>query len=485
MRNISKNLDDQRPLLVGDTVSLTGVFRNFLAPAQGVTVKLRSSSSHVQILDSVITLGNMATLAMANNNSNPFRFRVLPSALPNELIRMRFVFTAIGYEDVQFFSLTVNPDYVTLDINLVDVTVSTKGTFGYHGFNTAQGVGVRYKNRPSLLAEGGLLVGASPTKVSNAVRSGSGDHDEHFYAQQPMRFRAPIVADQEATGVMLDSAALPATLGLEIRQNAYAWQQAPNDKFVILEYEIKNTSGNALPAAYAGLYADWDLWFSTHNEAGFDASRKLGYVLSKDSANKAAGICLLTMQPTLYYALNNMAPTNATINLTDTLGFSLAEKFAALSNGVGNASVGASGNGVDVSHVLGGDLGGLQPNQTGRIAFAILAGDGLADLQQSATAAQTLYQTILVRYHTGTFAEGLLVYPNPANGQLQVRLPAAQTSEAVLELTDVLGQVVLRRALPAGTQQLQFDTRPLASGLYVLRMNSVEGVRQQRVMVQH
>ncbi len=37
------------------------------------------------------------------------------------------------------------------------------------------------------------------------------------------------------------------------------WKEEPNDKYVIVEYSIKNEGDSVLNSLVAGLYADWDV----------------------------------------------------------------------------------------------------------------------------------------------------------------------------------------------------------------------------------
>ena len=64
-------------------------------------------------------------------------------------------------------------------------------------------------------------------------------------------------------------------------------------------------------------------------------------------------------------------------------------------------------------------------------------------------------------------------YPQPFGDNLTVAFDLARPQPVALALHDALGRVVLTRPaapLPAGPQQLRFDTRPLPAGLYTLRI---------------
>ncbi|WP_083937741.1 endonuclease [Hymenobacter aerophilus] len=80
---------------------------------------------------------------------------------------------------------------------------------------------------------------------------------------------------------------------------------------------------------------------------------------------------------------------------------------------------------------------------------------------------------------TGTTAaarlgEGVEVFPNPATGRVQVRLPQLRGRQsASLSLYNMLGQQVLSRRQPlSATETATLDVQPLAEGLYLLRVTA-------------
>ncbi|RFP65890.1 T9SS C-terminal target domain-containing protein [Hymenobacter lapidiphilus] len=70
--------------------------------------------------------------------------------------------------------------------------------------------------------------------------------------------------------------------------------------------------------------------------------------------------------------------------------------------------------------------------------------------------------------------EGLEVFPNPATGRLQVRLPQLQGRQAAgISLYNMLGQQVLSRSqLLSAAEVATLDVQPLAEGLYLLRVTA-------------
>jgi serine protease len=315
-----------------------------------------------------------------------------PDVPPNEVLRFRYGFTDGSYQDYQYFKVRANPDFVTLDSNDLAVTVTSKSNIGYNGFQFDQGEGVVYRQGPPLLSEGGLMIGTSPSRVSDNIRNEQSVSDQDFFTLAPVRFDAlPVGADQSAAGMMQDSFPAPGTVGVKVSYRAYAWNQEADRNYVILEYKITNTSAAPLTNLYAGLFSDWDIGPAHRNAAGWDPVHTLGYVYNVDRPNLYAGVRLLTPVQSTHYAIDNALGPPGRISLAD--GFTTAEKYQALANPPGqNHTAGLGGAGNDVSDVVGGQLPDLPAGASYQVAFAIMAAGQLADLQASARAAQHRYR---------------------------------------------------------------------------------------------
>lgn len=377
----------------GDTMQVYLDLTNFLDPLSALQVSLTSTSPFIQIIEGDLTIGGMATLEKASNAAKPVTFKVLPSAPFNATATFRVSYTDGDYTDFQYFQLPVNPDYLTLTSNNLQLTLNSKGNFGYNGYNFRQGIGVTYKNSPSLLFEGGLMVATAPDRVSDNVRNDSWQTDNDFISQQAVRLRYNTKdADQEISGRMRDKFPAPAQAGVQISYKGMAWAEEPNSDYVILEYRIQNISPDTLATTHAGLFADWNIEDAYLNMADWDDTLKMGYVYNTGSEAPYAGIKLLSQDPVSYYAIDNLSGGSSTFAIAD--GFSTQEKYRALSGGVARKKAGDRGYGNDVSHVVGTTLEKLAPGSSRTVAFAIVGGDDLEHLQTNAAAAQLQYHRI-------------------------------------------------------------------------------------------
>lgn len=79
-------------------------------------------------------------------------------------------------------------------------------------------------------------------------------------------------------------------------------------------------------------------------------------------------------------------------------------------------------------------------------------------------------------------SQNILLYPNPANDQLNVELSGFGNGNVPLELYDMGGKLVVRQIVAASGMST-IDTTPLNSGIYILRVQNSDGVPQFKRLV--
>ncbi|WP_181306842.1 S8/S53 family peptidase [Rufibacter sp. XAAS-G3-1] len=471
-------------LIPGGEGSLSGTFTNFLSPVSGLTVSVTSASPYVQMVQGNFTIANLGTLASTENQANPFRFRIADNTPTNTQVTLRLGFTSGTYTDFQYIRLILNPDFFTTDVNDLAVSVMSSGNIGYNGLDYTQGSGVVYQGSAPLLAEGGLLIGYSPTLVSDNIRNEKGSTDHDFYSVNNLKRKqnSPL-AEFYASSVMEDSLTTTKTKSLRVQQNVLAWANAPNRAFVVLEYILTNRTTDTISAAHAGMFADWDILSAARNVAEWDNDLRLGLTRHKTDTSLWAGIQLLTSGTPGFYALDNSAGEGS-INLSD--GFSTQEKYQALSGGVQRERAGFE-EGKDVYFIISSAIKTLAPAQTDTVAFAIVAGETRTALKRNASAALQKYKLqsrgSVTSSPAPVAANGISVFPNPTQGQITVTLPSAlQQSTVTVQLVDSKGQVT-----PQGSfqkkDQLHFNFSHLASGIYYLRFVTAGSVVTHKLLL--
>lgn len=79
----------------------------------------------------------------------------------------------------------------------------------------------------------------------------------------------------------------------------------------------------------------------------------------------------------------------------------------------------------------------------------------------------------------------LTLIPNPANDIVKVDYEDIGNNPAALQVTDALGQVVYRHALPANTSSFSFSTSTFTGGLYTVVVSTSKGAAVGRLSVVH
>jgi hypothetical protein len=346
------------------------------------------------------------------------------------------------------------------------------GRIGFSDGNAEKGLGFIYKNDP-LLYEASLMIGASSSQVSNNTRNDSGSADEHFLKKIK-------VFENDAVDVAFfgqsefDDSASPKPINISIKNTIRAYSKSPDDKYILAEYELKNTSFTALNGIYLGLFTDWDVDANGSDITQYDVFNRLGYVYGKFGATPYAGVKQLTTtgRP-IYYPMSYQVVGDP---LETGSGFSISEKFSTLSSGIKSTSLGEnSANGYDVMFVSGNGPFNIPPNGSVKVAFALLAGDNLTDLQASAAAAQKKYDELYKELNELTAAGFILKqnYPNPAINLSTIEFGVAVEGIVSIQLYNSVGQSVreLYNGLTTrGFHTISPDLSDLSPGIYIYKM---------------
>ncbi|MDU0371391.1 S8 family peptidase [Hymenobacter endophyticus] len=457
----------RRSYAPGDTLRLTVQVQNLLQPLSNLAVTVTSLSPYVLVRQGSFAVGPLVTLEQRANSTAPFRLTVAAGTPLNTkaVLRYRLQDAATGYQEDQYETVLLNPDYVVLNAGNLALTLTSRGNIGYDGLGSDAGEGVSYRQGPPLLAEGGLLIATSATRVSDNVRNERRGADTDFWTLTRAQLRAqPLRADQEANSLFQDS--LPSltrgrTVGVRVRQHAYAWAAAPHHNYVILEYRLTNLTADTLKPLHVGLFMDWDLpGEASRNVVAWDGARRLQYLFDPAAPRLYTGVQHLAGGQPSAYAINNQAPASSPVYLAN--GFSSAEKFMTLSSGTQQAQLTTE---TDASQVTGAVLPPLAPADSALVAFAVLAAPTLTQLETAAAAAATRYQQVLpVR---PVRSAGLMVYPNPTNRFAQLILPQVP---ATVEVFSVVGQLLSSQLVTA--PQAQLDLRACPAGLYIVRVQT-------------
>ncbi|MES2653757.1 MAG: S8 family serine peptidase [Bacteroidota bacterium] len=469
----------------GTDVTLNFDLKSFLAPISGLTVGISTASQFVQILDPTLSIGSMGTLE-SKSNIGPVRIKVLANAPQNHDVVLKLSYSGNGgnYADAEFYTLTVNLDYLNITVNKVSTTLSSNGRVGFSKADAGGGLGFIYKDEP-MLYEAALMIGKSTTQVSNNARN-EGNYSEDFGKLISAAKVAGTTAAFEGVATFSDEKAA-SPIGLKVKSRMLASATAPDDKYVIVEYEITNTSSTALQGIYTGLFTDWDLDESSANATQYDAATKTAYAYARKNVGYPyAGVRLLTnLAPAAYYPMSYQLAGDP---LADNK-FTIAEKYTALSSGIKATSLGTTGNGYDIMYLIGSGPYNIPSNGSITVAYAFISGDNLTDLLNSGNAAATKYLTIPDKPTEPEEMVGFLLkqnYPNPAKALTNIPFTLAEKTATKLTVTNVTGKVIqtlVNETLNAGSYSIPFNLTKLTPGVYFYELRAGSYHKTLKILV--
>lgn len=469
-------------LEIGEQVEVRLTLKNILAPIQNLIIEPKfPDGMGVVFSPKTINAGNFATLE-ERDIAVPIVFTVPANSPENYNMEIRLDFRdSIGSISTSIFALTVNPTYRTMSANNITVTFNSIGNIGFNDFPANfQGEGFIYKNKSNLLFEGALMVGTSKDRLSNVARSSfdANSQDNSFKLKKSFTVKMPgIVAleDGSAEFADLDDST---DVGVSVKHNAYQFSGTGKDDFVIVTYDITNTSPRDFTTLHAGLYFDWDIGTSGQNNiVRLDEQDGFGYAYClKPDTLPAVAVALLSNQKLNFFAADNDGSTPGNPSIYG--GFTRAIKWQMLSSGIGRRA----SNPTDISMVIGAGPMNLPKGETVRVGFAIGAADKTDNLravirQARQTAKDNKLSDGFVFEPLPKTPQLLSVYPNvSSDGKFMVQYALSENSFVKIDIVNSLG--IILKTLKDGTVLAGEYTEPFSMDLdiaqtaYFVRLRS-------------
>lgn len=376
----SYSLSNGTPL-DGDVVELTAEFTNYLSPSSSdLRISLESSSPYINITNETAVLGIIGTLETGDNISEPFAFEILPGAPRNTEVELIIRHKDGDYKSKEVISFTLNKDYADLNINDVNITITSNGRLGYSEDNQLGGSGVTYQTAGNALYQMGFMVAQNSSKVSFSINN-------EFALEEAIEIIEPgNESDKDIRTYIDDSPAGGNALGISVRNKAMAWNKEGHKNYVITEFTIYNNSGGDLIDIYPALYADWDIVNYATNEVYFDHSRNMGVAFNPGGTY--AGIRMLTdTNKTKFYAINADG-SHGSISTYD--GYTHEEQFNTASGAIERFTAPTG----DIAEVIGAGPIAISNGDSSRITFAIILGNDSASVVAGSDSAAAQYYNI-------------------------------------------------------------------------------------------
>ncbi|MFN4235446.1 MAG: S8 family peptidase [Bacteroidia bacterium] len=467
---------------IGDTIRFSAKFTNMLSLLGGAYAVISTDANYLQIINSTFNVGTLNTLQSTNNLSSPFSFKILSNAPENTTAQIKLtVLGDFGFKQDFYFDVDVNVDYINIRENKIWTSIGSAGQIGYSDIQKGSGLGFIYKAADgdyNLLFEAGLMIGKDSMYVSDCIRGENG-YDRDFWGYSIIQKKnIPVYADFDAEGGFNDANSTT-YVGVDVKQRVFAWNNSPDDKYVIIQYIIKNIYPAPISNVYAGIFADWDIMNYAKNKSDYNAVNQLAYAYSTETNGKYAGIKLLSnTAPANCYAIDNISGGAGGIDLTS-FGYSTKEKYTSLSIQRLQSGQGIDGN--DIMHVMSSGPFNLNVGESIEITFALIAGDSLNDLLNSAQAAQTRYinnvPDKILEYNTTNAS--ITIFPNPSQGFVNVN---ANIEIKQIDIIDLSGRLIYSQTSNSENNNL-LNLQELNSGIYFIKIYTNNFHQLQRLII--
>jgi hypothetical protein len=300
-----------------------------------------------------------------------------------------------------------------------------------------------------------------------------------------LKIPGPITA-QQTIGMFNDDNAGSTKMGVTTKFQSYTYSNSPNQNFIILRYDFTNSTSSTISNYYAGVFFDWDMVEASGDSdyTAYDTTGNLGYVYHVGgNPNTWVGTALISSNNYGYFGILNDG-SDGGINIYD--GFTPAEKWQAISNGIGKPQAGPG----DISEVTSSGPYTIAPGQTIDVAFVIAAGNNINDLRTSVASARSAYQNII----TDVKNEKAVVYsfnlsqnyPNPFNPTTTIKYQIAKAGFVTLKVYNILGKEVatlVNEEKQPGNYYADFNGSGLSSGIYFYRISSGSFISTKKMIL--
>ncbi len=370
----------------GDSIRITGVFKNFLSPTTNLTATIVSNDPYITVQTATRNLGAIPTLGV-RSNTLPFVIKIASNvpANYNAFITVQYIDGA--YTDFEYYEFVINPTYANLATNYVQTSIIDNGKLGYVDYpSNTLGLGWLYEGKQHLF-EGAILIGRKTSGgISDNVRTGGFGFSNDFVNTQSVVLNSPgLVANQEAQTSFNDNGN-STPLNYSVNQKSWAFA---TDKFIINQLSIRNNNFTIQDSVYFGVFADFDIGNPNNNRSEYDSTTKMVYTYSSDANYpEYVGIVHLTSSQ---FGTGCFVKDAYAGNFT----FTKPNKLLAISSGIDSSSAGLSGSGTDTYQFLSSGPMTILPLDSVVTAYAIVSGSSLNELKQNAQQAKLKYECII------------------------------------------------------------------------------------------
>ena len=486
---------DHPPISPGATVLGKIALKNKGADVNSVTAKLATVHPSLTVIDSVAEFGNITEGDTSWANVS-YRVIVSDTVTPGSILSLDLSIVGIGYSTTGKVHFLVEPRperlLATHSVGNIDFTITNFGTYGIgdDALFPMGGVGFKYKLGDNDMWEGGLMIGINTTHVSDGVRNVVGEPDGDFGVLPGgnIEFVTPLATVSQQTHSRFSDERAQNPIGLEITQNSFAYDYDPYQDFIILQYIITNTNAAMLFDLYVGLFFEWDVQTYNSNAGGYDSDGQFNWIAyNGGTISDYRGVKVVDGNLATAYTQESVWLDWPNAGSAD--GYIEVEKYFNLADGFTTSDSFLTGN-ADLYQVTAAKLD-LAAGAIDTVAFAIIAGDTYADIQNSASRATEAYlqASTDTGNDNGSNLPGTFVlhqnYPNPFNPKTTITFDMKRVSDYTLSIYNLVGRKVdeIKGHAGVGPVKIVWDAREFASGIYLYRLEAGDFTGSRRMVL--
>lgn len=472
----------------GDTVTISLTLTNHLENTGNLSLSLRPTDANISFLQATAAIPTLNT-----DQSASVQFEVVIAPTLTASYRLPFVLDITDgntYIDTDFFAFEALPATVrTHSTARIQASITNQGNIGWLDTLGSAGVGFVYDG-VNLLFEGGLMLAAGPTRLSDCVRgTDPAVQEQDFQALSPLIITSTGVSGfSEEGNVSLSDAAAAHPTGLSVDMlSLVGFSLFPGlEEGMILTYVLFNPGPMTIDSIYLGLYADFDLNAGKQDFARLDVSRKMASVQNAAS-NPTQLAAVKLLNPEIPFSAQLI---DKTALLDD--GFSKAEKWSALSGNGPSAPL----DNRDVALVVSAGPLSLDPLESDTLGFVVMGAGSSGSLQSQAATYLFLWNLFnpATSLDPVAQADGVQLepaFPNPFHNSTSLRYTLDHSTQLNISLYNMSGQKVRsllhKRQIP-GSYSLDWDGTDesgglLPAGTYRLIFASDRGIVGQNLLL--
>ena len=437
-------------------------FINYLKEVEGLTITVSTDSEYADVQTSQIFSGSLGSLE-SYISENEIVVEFLEDTPKDYLLTLNFAYDATDYNASQTIEININPGHKNITTQKLELSVTSSGRLGFSDVNSSVGDGFVFEEYFPVFYDCGIISGTSASEIYSGVRQVS-DFSTITY---PLVVQDLQVSDQQIDLCFDDSDDI-VSRDIEIHQSVFAWDDEENQNFFIIDYWIINNGLFEIEDFYFGLFADWDLIDAASNSIDVIEDENVMYCYKSGAQSLYAGFKILSDQQNNNYGLAQTEDGDGVVDITD--GFADIEKYYMISNNViPDSSIiddMVQYSGVGPVNILAGD--------SIKVGIAIIASDNLYEFEQAVIQSQVVYDEVLHPNNIqNSNIQKLVIYPNPADEIIKVKIPINILGNCTIRIIDLLGKVIYSEVV--NSEDIELNIKYLESGVYKLEVLGKEG----------